>query len=300
MCETSKTPASVRTALCSAITPSYCTGISQPAVAGIEAGHADYVAEPAPPSPSWPRSYAGSACSSAGRPRRYFVTPLLATDELAFNTRHGPFTDPRLRRAVSYALDRPALAAALGDLVTDHYLPPGMPAPRERHVYPLTGPDLARARQLAGPRAGRAVLAVCSDPSCLKIGRIIRADLKRIGLLIQLRPYAGAITSATSQPGADMVLARIFAPYPDPVAFLKTALGGRFAQDRLDNLTRLDRRPRLTAAGQLELQLMRGPAPLAAIGTPAIPEFFSARVSCHVSQPLQFGADLASICLRSR
>ena len=31
MCETSKTPASVRTALCSASTPSYCTGISQPA-----------------------------------------------------------------------------------------------------------------------------------------------------------------------------------------------------------------------------------------------------------------------------
>ena len=228
------------------------------------------------------------------------MTPLLATDELAFDTRHGLFADPRLRRAVSYALDRPALAATLGDLVADHYLPPGMPAPRERHVYPLTGPDLRRARQLAGPRAGRAVLAVCSDPSCLKIGRIIRADLERIGLHTQLRVYAGAIASATSRPGADIVLARIFAPYPDPVAFLKTALGGRFAQDRLDDLMRLDRRQRLTAAGQLELQLMRGPAPLAAIGTPAIPEFLSARVSCHVSQPLQFGADLASLCLRGR
>ena len=31
MCETSKTPASVRTARCSGITPSYWTGISQPA-----------------------------------------------------------------------------------------------------------------------------------------------------------------------------------------------------------------------------------------------------------------------------
>jgi hypothetical protein len=35
-----------------------------------------------------------------------------------------------------------------------------------------------------------------------------------------------------------------------------------------------------------------GPAPLAAIGTPVIGEFFSARVNCHVSQPLEFGADL--------
>jgi hypothetical protein len=98
----------------------------------------------------------------------------------------------------------------------------------------------------------------------------------------------------------DIVLARVFAPYPDPVAFLTTALGGRFAQDRLDSLARLDRSQRLTAAGQLELQLIRGPAPLAAIGTPAIPEFFSARVSCHITQPLQFGADLSSLCLQSR
>ena len=42
---------------------------------------------------------------------------------------------------------------------------------------------------------------------------------------------------------------------------------------------------------------MRGPAPLAAIGTPVIGEFFSARVSCHVFQPLEFGADLGSLCL---
>ena len=169
-----------------------------------------------------------------------------------------------------------------------------------RDSSPPTGPDLRRARALEGPRTGRAVLAVCSDPSCLELGQIIQADLKRIGIHIQLRPYAGAIASATSQPGADIVLARVFAPYPDPVAFLKTALGGRFAQDRLDNLTRLDRSQRLTAAGQLELQLIRGPAPLAAIGTPAIPEFFSARVSCHITQPLQFGADLSSLCLQSR
>ena len=142
------------------------------------------------------------------------MTPLLATDKLAFDTRHDLFADPRLRRAVSYALDRPALAAALGDLVTDHYLPPGMPALRERHVSPLTGPDLARARALAGPRAGRAVLAVCSDPSCLELGQIIQADLERIGIHIQLRPYAGAIGSATSRPGADIGLARVFAPTP--------------------------------------------------------------------------------------
>ena len=92
-----------------------------------------------------------------------------------------------------------------------------------------------------------------------------------------------------------MVLARIVAPYPDPAAFLEIALGGGFGQDSLAKLAGLDRGRRITAASQFELQLMRGPAPLAAIGTPVVPEFFSTRVSCHIFQPLEFGADLGSL-----
>jgi ABC-type transport system substrate-binding protein len=202
-----------------------------------------------------------------------------------------------MRQAVNYALDRPALAAALGDLVAANYLPPGLPGSLARHVYPLDGPDLARARALAGPHGGHAVLAVCSDPGCTELGQIIQTDLARIGIRIQLQPYAGAIGSATTRSRADIVLARAVAPYPDPAAFLKTALGGGSSQDSLAQLTGLDRDQRVSSASQLELQLMRGPAPLAAIGTPVIPEFFSARVRCHVFQPLEFGADLDSFCL---
>ena len=267
------------------------------AVADIEAGNADYVADQDPalaPGAAVAREFSQPA---AGQPRRYFATPLLATDELAFDTKHGLFADPRMRQAVNYALDRPALAAALGDLVAANYLPPGLPGSRARHVYPLSGPDLARARALAGPHGGHAVLAVCSDPGCTELGQIIQADLARIGIRIQLQPYAGAIGSATTRSGADIVLARAVTPYPDPAAFLKTALGGGFGQDSLAKLAGLDRDQRVSAASQLELQLMRGPAPLAAIGTPVIPEFFSARVRCHVFQPLEVGADLGSLCL---
>ena len=200
------------------------------AVADIEAGNADYVADQDPalaPGAAVARQFSQPA---AGQPRRYFATPLLATDELAFDTRHGLFADPRMRQAVNYALDRPALAAALGDLVAGNYLPPGMPGSRARHVYPLSGPDLARARALAGPHGGHAVLAVCSDPGCTELGQIIQADLARIGIRIQLQPYAGAIGSATTRSGADIVLARVVAPYPDPAAFLEIALGGDSAR----------------------------------------------------------------------
>jgi peptide/nickel transport system substrate-binding protein len=267
------------------------------AAAGIEAGHADYAADQDPalaPGTAVAREFSQPP---AGQPRRYFATPLLATDELAFDTTHGLFADPRMRQAVNYALDRPAIAAALGDLAAANYLPPGLPGSLARHVYPLNGPDLAQARTLAGPHGGHAVLAACSDPGCTELGHIIQADLARIGIRVQLSPYAGPIASATTRRDADIVLARVFAPYPDPAAFLNAALGGRIDQNRLDKLTDLNRDQRITTASQLELQLMRGPAPIAVIGTPVIPELFSARVSCHVFQPLEFGADLGSLCL---
>jgi hypothetical protein len=41
----------------------------------------------------------------------------------------------------------------------------------------------------------------------------------------------------------------------------------------------------------------RGRPDASADGTPVVPEFFSARVSCHVFQRLEFGADLGSRCL---
>jgi hypothetical protein len=93
-----------------------------------------------------------------------------------------------------------------------------------------------------------------------------------------------------------MVLARVFPSYPESVEALRSALGARFA-GRLQRVARLDRGNRLVAAGRLELELLRD-APVAAFGTPTIPELFSARVACKRFQPPPFGVDLAGLCLR--
>jgi hypothetical protein len=94
------------------------------------------------------------------------------------------------------------------------------------------------------------------------------------------------------------VLARVYAPYPDPVAMLRAELGKPFAA-RLDALAQLDRPERLNRAERFELDVLQRNAPAAAIGTPTIPEFFSARVGCKTFQPLFFGVDLAGLCLRT-
>lgn len=96
---------------------------------------------------------------------RLFVEPGLGIRMLVFNT-GGPLfrSNPSLRRAINFALDRKALEATgggpVGASLTDQYLPYAMPGFKDAAIYPLDGPDLARARALAegNLRSGRAVL----------------------------------------------------------------------------------------------------------------------------------------------
>jgi MarR-like DNA-binding transcriptional regulator SgrR of sgrS sRNA len=267
------------------------------AIAAVADGRADYIAEP-----DLPLAATGTLArtydhGTAHRPRRYFRMPLLATDELAFNTKQGPLKKARLRAAINLALDRPQLARLFGDAVTDRYLPPGIPGYRNHHVFPLGHPNLRAARALTQGRSAHVSLSVCSTPICLQAGDLIKADLERIRIRVILRHYPGEIASQLSRPGADVVLARVFPPYPDPVAALRAAIGNNAALAHLNKLA-LPRRPEATE--RLELQLLRHLAPAAAFGTPTMPQFFSARVGCGTFQPLYFGADLTSLCLRRK
>ena len=95
---------------------------------------------------------------------RFFVKPGLFLRAFAFNTSRGLFRDARLRRAVNYAVDRAAIGRISpgGPLVstpTDQYLPPSFPHVRNADIYPLKGPKLGRAKELAGKRlTGRKVV----------------------------------------------------------------------------------------------------------------------------------------------
>jgi DNA-binding SARP family transcriptional activator len=273
-------------------------GEPQPAAAitAVADGRADYIAEPdsqLAPTGTLVRTYDRSTPQS---PRRYFRTPLLATDQLAFNITRGPLRNVELRIAVNLALDRPTLAHLFGDSVTDRYLPPGIPGYRNRHIYPLDGPDLRAVPALTHGQPAHLNLSVCSQPICLEAGDLIKADLERIRLRVTIRHYAGGLTSQLRRNGADMVLARVFPPYPDPVAALRAATGNIAAVAGF-NKRPLAKRP--AATERLELRLLRHDPPAAAFGTPTMPQFFSARAGCKTFQPLFFGVDLATLCLRS-
>ena len=82
---------------------------------------------------------------------RVFVTPKLGTWYLAFNHDRPAFKGPGqipLKKAINYAIDRPALLRTIGYLAgkrTDQMLPPTLARPES--IYPLGGANLAAARR---------------------------------------------------------------------------------------------------------------------------------------------------------
>jgi peptide/nickel transport system substrate-binding protein len=260
-----------------------------------------------------------SAAARAGR-QRYFENRLLLLDHLVFNTSRGPFASARLRRAVNYAIDRRALSrvgldSALPATPTDQYLPPDMPGYRDARIYPLT-PDLRKARRLAGTARRRVVLYAFSEPAPLRVAEIVKANLRPIGVDVEIRPQGQSLFPRIQRPGEPFDIAVIFwhSDYPEPLDFLhlldgrtigsKSNLNFAYFDDprynrRLDAAAGLASPARELALGRLDVEVARTAAPWAAIANESAHSFFSARMGCQLHNPI-FGIDLAALCIRDR
>ncbi|HEY1508556.1 MAG TPA: ABC transporter substrate-binding protein, partial [Solirubrobacteraceae bacterium] len=237
-------------------------GISdQRAVAQVEAGTADYLADGGVPAADATRLAAhygpGSPAAKNGR-QQYFVKAGPQLDSFALNTHRPLFADVRLRRAVSYAINRAELAR-LGDEYTpllpepptDHYLPPGVPGYRNVQHYPFS-PDLAKARQLAGRHASRtAVLYTCNISPCDQQAQIVQTNLAKIGIRVEVKAFTDStLYTKTATPGEpfDIVYLGWLQDYQDPSAFLNVLLEGGSILPTLRDPTY---RARLAGAAQL-------------------------------------------------
>jgi peptide/nickel transport system substrate-binding protein len=248
---------------------------------------------------------------------------MLAESYLALNVRHGPFSSTRMRQSVNYAIDRSSLArqpppSSFGQ-PTDQYLPPGMPGFRDASIYPLDGPDVAKARRLAGVTvATRSCARATCRPASRTPGRPREPQRDRHQRRDQAVPY-NTLYRRLARPAEPWDIADIgwIAAYADPSDILNVIFtplhGPRVAQfEKSFNLGRFDdptlqRRLRATAElrgarryrtyGRLDADLTRNAAPLAAYATEVDNYFFSARMGCQVVQPV-YGIDLAALCVR--
>ncbi len=301
--------------------------------ASVERGETDYTfverrplpADLAPDSSLGRRFGAASPAADAGG-QRYFLAPQAAIDWIRFNTTSGIFRDARLRRAVNYALDRPALAALSHSYPSDALLPPGIPGAGGKTIYPLDGPDLARARALARGRGGVAVLLHQSTPTCpggtqcAQAAQIVKRDLARIGIDVRVRAHDDLFGELQNpKTPFDLLLIGWYVDFADPANFVnglldfERPLGYGFPEPRafyddrryitlMRAANRLSGDQRASAYRDLVADLMRESPPGAVYQTRAGPaQFFSDRVdpACVVNRPQDGGvANLAALCLR--
>jgi ABC-type transport system substrate-binding protein len=238
---------------------------------------------------------------------------------LALNTSRPLFADVNLRKAVNYAIDRPALIRLGGNgagVPTDQYLPPGVPGFKDAHIYPLDGPDLEIAKRLARGRGGRAVFYTCNVAPCPQRAEIVKANLKAIGIEVDVKQFPTALLQekvGTRGEPFDIYDAGWVVDYPDPFSLLNFLFDGTeikakgnannaYFDDpaynrRLRAAAQLAAPERYSVYGALDVDLARNAAALVAISNPTTRDFFSARMGCQLDQPA-YGIDLAALCIR--
>jgi peptide/nickel transport system substrate-binding protein len=256
---------------------------------------------------------------------RFFIKPSFSLWTFVLNTSGRLFKDNLpLRRAVNFAIDRTALARSRGShwgTVTDHYLPSSLTGYVHAPIYPLSRPNVAKARALARghTRGGHATLYVCPRTFCATAGQILHDNLKAIGLDVEVHQFPSPVLfSKLATPGEPFDIGWIgyivSQPY-DPGDFLSSLLDGRTipkpgtSQDfadysyfdsahfngLFDKGATLGPRVRDRFYGRLDVDLARNAAPIAAYAFDNAFTLVSARTGCVVVNP---GIDLTAVCLK--
>jgi YVTN family beta-propeller protein len=257
-----------------------------------------------------------SEAARAGR-QQLFTEPDLSLYYFLFNRSHGPFTDVKLRRAVAYAIDRRALAAHTGleqqGRPTDQFIPPGAPGFEDVPIYPLGGPDRAKARKLAGAKRRRAVLYTCDLPDCTSHAGILQADLRAIGIDLDVRQFPlRESLERVRRPGEpwDLAYWNWFPEYADPSDFIDVELGPGYpgagipaavrdpaTDEAIADAARLTGDARLSAYARLDRHLAADVLPAVPFASGTTTRFLSARMGCPLPHPV-YGLDLAALCIR--
>ena len=252
---------------------------------------------------------------------RYRVRPGLTLRMLAFNSSRPLFrNNPRLRRAVNFALDRRALVAYGPRLsrATDQLLPYRLPGFRDAKIYPFEA-DLERARELARGhlRGAKAVFRVNKFPPLIETAQFVKRQLATIGLEVEIsvRPEGAATSGYLDElTGPDRaawdIAFVLWAPnIPDAHEYLSflldTQLQGdetltrapsRLARTTLARAARLPQgRARDLAYAEVDAMIARDVAPVAVLSVLNEATIVSERVGCMVLRP---ALDLAVACLR--
>jgi len=232
-----------------------------------------------------------------------------------------PFDNPKVRQAVNYAIDREAILRVWGGpsqgQATDQILCPAFEGWKDVSIYPNKA-DPETAKKLLAEAGVKlpinTVLRTINDsPGYLEVAQAIQAQLKEVGINVQIEASANSVTYGIISTRANKVPMGINSwtiDYPDPDNVIATLLDGtRITETNnqnyasfnspeinaeiaaLSNVTGPERAARWMA---LDEKIMREYAPWAPLLYPVRVDMISERVKVPgwVNHPIR-GEDLA-------
>jgi ABC-type transport system substrate-binding protein len=234
---------------------------------------------------------------------RFFVGSTSCVNYMAMNNARAPFDNLNLRRAVNYAIDRPAQIRLLGAYAgkrTSQILVPGIPGYKPFNAFPLKGADIGKAKEIGGSAIASApTLNVIhtTSPTSTNRAQVAEFNLRQAGFKTNDLP-----TPATNYYQVIQTRGTTYnfvtnggwcADYFDPFDYLNVLFDGRKLQAAhnnnyayfdnasfnkgLDHAASLSGTARATAYAQLDHDLMAKYAPVVPYLLPTNDYFVSAR-----------------------
>ncbi len=238
---------------------------------------------------------------------RFWTKASNCTGYLPMNNDQDLFkNNPQLRKAVSTVIDRTAYTNQVGPYSGrpwTHLFNPGVPGWKSVNPYPIRQ-DVAKAKQLAAGkfRDGKITVYFRSSGTVNQAqAQIVKRDLQNLGFSennIEMKGFSGGdIYTAMGRRGTDADIGVSMgwcSDYPDPYDWLNVLLHGsgiisennvNFSyfnnptwNRKMDAAARLVGARRLAVYGQMDIDMMRQAAPMAAERTYNNRYFFSNRV----------------------
>jgi peptide/nickel transport system substrate-binding protein len=253
---------------------------------------------------------------------RFFVHPTPETDYIALNTTRSAFSSAAVRRAVNYAIDRPALLrvrGSLGGKRTTEILPQSLTGGAyNQHLYPIAGANAAKAKSLAGSACGNVNLWYATGPVGTPQAGILKYNLQQMGCNVTSKSYVGyAIYTAAGVKGTDMdaMFAGWYQDYADGYDFFHILLDGRTVQasnnnnlayfnnatvnSKIDAANALTGTARAKAWGNLDIYTMSKLAPWAPIDNRNVRDFIGPKTAGYQYSPAWGSMDLGTLYLKS-
>jgi ABC-type oligopeptide transport system substrate-binding subunit len=252
---------------------------------------------------------------------RFYVHPTPETDYIALNTQGSAFKSAAVRRAVNYAIDRPALLrvrGVLGGSRTTTILPASLTGGvYNQKLYPIAGAQAAKAKSLAGGACGNVNLWYATGPVGTPQAGILKYNLDQMGCNTTTKSFVGyAIYTAAGVKGApfDAMFAGWYQDYADGYDFFHILLDGRTLQasnnnnlayfnqpsvdSKIDAANKLTGSARAKAWGALDIYTMKNYAPWAPIDNRSVRDFIGPNTAGYLFSPAWGSMDLGSLYLK--